>query len=423
MRTPLASSVYRATARGLLVAVAWFGFASCSPPPPAEVDSGIPDGSTLETRDGGDDNDAGETGDAGSSLDGGTLFDAGTPRDGGEPDGGMTLGTPYVYVVTGDDQVRVHTLDGGSGALNFSSAITRAGSLGFLAFSPTGRTAYLTNGATVEALAINPATGALSYLNSVSAGGAGSTHVFAEPSGRYVLVANYSGNNASVLPVRDGGALGPATHTVSSGTRAHQIITDPSNRFVFVPCLGDDRVAQYIFNFDAGTLVPNAVPYVDTANGAGPRHLAFHPSGRWAYLINETNSTLTALTFNSASGRLTPFQTLSTLPAPMAGNSTAEVAVHPNGKFVYGSNRGHNSIVAFALDGGTMTLIGHASTGGMTPRHFSIDTSGTLLLVGNQASGTLFAFRINAVTGALVPLGEAGRANAPSFVGFHYLTP
>lgn len=402
---------------------------ACSAPTNQEMDAGSTGGGSGggATGSGG-----GLGGGAGGGAGGGTAdgghdagsTDAGT--DAGLPDGGRAdagpQGVPFVYVVGDYKYVRVYALDAGTGALIPQSSNMRSGGPNFLAFAKNKRTAYISIGSTVEALAINPSTGALTYLNGVPSGGAGAVHVFTESSGKYVLVANYSGGTASVLPILDGGALGPATDTVDAGVEAHQIVIDPSNRYAFVPCKGDDRVAQFVFDADNGTLTPNAVPYVNTANGAGPRHLAFHPNGTLAYLINETDSTLTAMTFDSGTGVLTPFQTVSTLVSPVSGNSTAEVEVHPNGKFVFGSNRGHNSIVRFSIgDGGTLALLGHTSTGGMTPRHFSIDPTGTLLFAANQNSDTVHAFRIDPSTGSLTSLGEVAQPMAPSFVGAIYL--
>jgi|CXWL01.1.fsa_nt_gi 6-phosphogluconolactonase len=393
---------------------------SCSAPVNGDSDAGFPDGSTgggaggSATGGGG-----GAGGSGGGDADSGTGAgtDAGLPDSGGTDAGAFR--TPYVYVVSNQNQVRVYALDAGSGGFTFKSSVSSAGA-GFLAFSTDKRTAYVTKNNTVEALAMNPSSGALTSLNQAASGGAGAVHVFTESTGKYVLVANYAGGNASVLPIIDGGRLGTATDTVNAGVEAHQIVADPSNRYVFVPCKGDNWVAQYLFDADAGTLTPNAVPHVSTAAGAGPRHLAFHPGGGFAYLINEVDDTITALSLDGSTGQLTPFQTLSTIPMAMA-NTTAEVEVHPSGKFVYGSNRGHNSIVGFSLDAGYMTLIGHASTGGMTPRHFSIDPTGTLLFAANQGSSDVHSFRINPSTGALTPLGEAAQPNAPSFVGAIYL--
>jgi 6-phosphogluconolactonase len=167
----------------------------------------------------------------------------------------------------------------------------------------------------------------------------------------------------------------------------------------------------------------NAVPSVATANGAGPRHLAFHPSGRFAYLINELNDTMTAMGWDSDAGRLSPLQTLTTLPGGFNGNNNtcAEVVVHPSGAYVYGSNRGHNSIVTFAIDqdAGTMTLVGHTATGGNTPRNFTVDPTGTVMLVANQGSSNVVAFAIDG--GALSSLGVVATPASPAYVGVVYL--
>jgi 6-phosphogluconolactonase len=190
---------------------------------------------------------------------------------------------------------------------------------------------------------------------------------------------------------------------------------------VFVPCLGDDKVAQYVFDGSTGALTANATPKLDTANGAGPRHVAFAPDGKHAYLINELNSTLVALAYDSATGRLSAVGApLSTRASGATGTNTgAEVVVHPSGKFVYGSNRGDNNIAVFAVDSSTgmVTAVDHTSTQGMTPRHFTIDPSGTLMYVANQNSGNVVPFKIDPGTGRLTPTASPVTVATPQFVG------
>lgn len=308
-----------------------------------------------------------------------------------------------------------------SGALTLLGATNGGTNPSFLAFDvPRGRLYAVNEGnGQIAAFELRPDAG-LALLNRVSSQGAGPAHVSVDPSGRWVMAANYTGGNVAVLPVRPGdGGLGPATDTEAAGGQAHQIISDATGRFVYVPCKAANYVAQYGFDADAGALTPLTPPTVATAAGAGPRHLALHPSGQWAFLINELDDTLTSLRV-AADGRLTPVDTKSTLPAGFMGaNTCAEVQVHPNGRFVFGSNRGHNSIVTFSVDQqtGALTLVGHAPTGGNTPRHFDVDPGGTLMLVGNQGSGTVHALRIDPSTGALTPLGQQAMVNAPAFVG------
>jgi 6-phosphogluconolactonase len=242
----------------------------------------------------------------------------------------------------------------------------------------------------------------------------------------WVMVANYGDGTTAVLPVGADGKLGAATDTKTVGAEAHMIVADPSNQWVFVPCKGMDYVAQFRFDVNAGTLAPNATPHVPTAAGAGPRHLAFHPNGKLAYLINENASTMTALALDPATGRLTEIETKSTLPVGFTGSNTgAEVWVHPSGKWVYGSNRGDDSIVEFAIDAttGRLTLVGHTKTGGATPRDFTLDPSGAFLYAANQGSGTITAFAIDGAQGTLAAMGAPFAATSPSFVGLVHLPP
>lgn len=200
--------------------------------------------------------------------------------------------------------------------------------------------------------------------------------------------------------------------------KLREILTDASGNYVFVPCLGDDKVAQYRFDSASGALTANG--QLDTANGAGPRHLAFSPNGKYAYLINEQNSTLSALGFDSTTGKLSELQPpLSTRATTTGTNTAAEVVVHPNGKFVYGSNRGGNNIVVFAIDPATgkLTLVEHESTQGMTPRNFTIDPTGTLLYAANQNSGTVVPFAIDPTSGQLIPTAAPINVPTPQFVG------
>jgi 6-phosphogluconolactonase len=197
---------------------------------------------------------------------------------------------------------------------------------------------------------------------------------------------------------------------------AHGVYLDAANRFVFVPDLGLDKVMVYRFDENQGSLTANDPAFVATAAGAGPRHFAFHPNGRYAYVINELNSTLTAMSYDAERGVLHPLQNVSTLPVRFHGaNTCAEVQVHPSGKFVYGSNRGHDSIAIFAIDGqtGRLRFVGHESTRGKEPRNFAIDPSGRYLLAANQSSDNVVVFRIDAVTGKLRATGSTVHVASP----------
>jgi len=328
--------------------------------------------------------------------------------------------TRLVAYISGGPEIAWYDVDRGTGALTPISTITafRTGA-SFLAVR--GTTLYaVASGNRVGAYTLDLPTGGLTFINDVGAGGTGPTHVSIDATGTFVFVANYGNGTISVFPVQANGGLGVATQTLSPGANAHMIAPDPTNRSVFVPCLGANLVAQYRFEPTTGVLTPNAVPSVATAVGAGPRHIAFAPDGLHAYLINELNSTMTALSLDPATGRLTALQTVSTRAAGAVGTNTcAEVVVHPSGKFLYGSNRGDNNIVVFAIDASTgmLSLTGHTSTQGMTPRNFAVDPEGAFLYAANQNSNTVVPFAIDPVVGTLTPTAAPITATSPQFVG------
>jgi len=277
------------------------------------------------------------------------------------------------------------------------------------------------------AFAINAKTGMLTRLNARSSEGAGPCHLVVDSAGRNVLIANYGGGSVAVLPIRPDGRLEPASAFVQhegrsihprrqTGPHAHSINLDAAGRFAFVADLGLDQVLVYAFSPEAGTLTPHAPPFVKVAPGAGPRHFAFHPTGRFAYVINELDSTMTSFAYDARQGRLTSLQTVSTLPAGFTEeNTTAEVVVHPSGDFVYGSNRGHDSIAAFRIDRetGHLTPLGHTSTGGKTPRNFAMDPHGRFILAENQDSDSVVVLRVDPETGTLAPTGSRITVPAP----------
>jgi 6-phosphogluconolactonase len=306
----------------------------------------------------------------------------------------------------------------------------------FLAVDPTHRYLYAVSevgnaqgskmGA-VAAYAIDPDSGKLQPLNQQLSGGAGPCHLVVDKTGANVLVANYGGGSVAVLPTRPDGGLEPATCVIQhegssinarrqSSPHAHSINLDPANRFAFVADLGLDKILIYRFDAQRGTLTAHDPPFVAVQPGAGPRHFAFHPSGQYAYVINELHSTVTAFRYDVEAGTLETLQTVSTLPTQGADkNSTAEIVVHPTGQFLYGSNRGHDSIAIFAVDpqSGRLTPRGHESTRGKTPRNFAIDPSGTYLVAENQSSDSLVVFRIDRRTGTLSDTGVAVEVPSP----------
>jgi 6-phosphogluconolactonase len=335
-------------------------------------------------------------------------------------------------------------------AYRFDPATDRLTSLGlaaesvnpsFLAVDPSRRFLYAVNEISqyqgrssggVSAFAIAPATGKLTLLNEVPSGGAGPCHVAVDKTGKYVLVANYDGGSLAVLPILKDGRLGEASafvqHSGASvnpqrqeGPHAHSIYLSSDNRFAISADLGLDEVFIYRFDAKKGTLAPNNPAFAIVTSGAGPRHFAFHPSGKFGYVINELQSTLTVFSYDPASGALDVLQPVSTLPQGFKGeNAAAEVEVHPSGKFLYASNRGLDSIAVFAINArkGTLTPLGQVPTLGKTPRNFAIDPTGSYLFVANQDSDNIVQFRIDPSTGLLTPTGQVLEVPSPVCVIF-----
>ena len=299
----------------------------------------------------------------------------------------------------------------------------------FLAVHPNQRFLYAVNevsryegrdAGSVSAFSIDRTTGTLTLLNRVSSRGADPCHLSIDATGKWLFVANYSGGSIAAFPLHDDGKLGEASafvqHAGSSvdparqkGPHAHAAVVSPDNRFVLAVDLGLDRVITYPLNPAAGGLMTANPRSAAIAAGAGPRHLAFRPDGRFAYVLNEMRSSVSAFRYDAEAGTLADLQTLSTLPEGFTGqNSGAEIAAHPSSKFLYASNRGHDSIAIFRTDAasGTLTAVDRVPTQGKTPRNFAIDPSGRFLIAANQDSGTLVTFRIDQETGALAPTGS-----------------
>lgn len=353
-----------------------------------------------------------------------------TPLGNGTPGHGDVFVYVGTYTRRGSEGIYVFHYDPASGALSPLSTATGIQNPSFLAIDPQRRYLYAVNeagGGAVSAFAIDPATGGLTPLNRQSSHGDGPCHLTVDPTGQYVLAANYSSGSVCVLPIGEGGALGEATnhiqHEGSSvnprrqrGPHAHSINLDPAGRYAFVPDLGLDKIMIYQLDLDQGVLRPNDEPWVAVHPGAGPRHFAFHPNGQYAYVINEIDSTVTAFAYDPERGRLSELGVVSTLPAGFQDTSwCADLHVAPSGKFLYGSNRGHDSIVIYAIDQdtGMLTLVGFEPTQGKTPRNFGIDPSGTFLLAANQDTDTIVAFRIDADSGTLSPTGHVTSVPAP----------
>jgi 6-phosphogluconolactonase len=348
----------------------------------------------------------------------------------------------FVGTYTGKNSkgIYVSRLDRSAGALGPVTLAAEIASPSFLAIHPNSRFLYAVNevadfsgknSGAVTAFSIDRATGKLQMLNQQSSGGAGPCHLVVDKAGKNVLIANYSGGSVAAFPLQADGKLGTASafiqHTGSSVNpqrqkepHAHSINLDAANRYAFAADLGLDKILIYDFDPARGTLKPHAPAFAAVKGGAGPRHFAFNPNGRYAYVINEMQMTLTA--FDYADGKLTERQTLSTLPAGAGedpGFSTAEVQVHPTGKFVYGSNRGHDSIVVYEVGAnGDLKWVENVNTRGKTPRNFGVEPKGEFLIAANQNSNSLAVFRIDARTGKLSPVGEPLPAPSPVCVKF-----
>ena len=350
----------------------------------------------------------------------------------------------FVGTYTGPNSEGIYhsVLDLKTGTLSKPVLAAKTKNPSFLAIHPTGKFLYAVGEVSdfegqptgaVTAFAIDNASGALQELNRSSSRGTGPCHIVIDKAGKNALVANYGGGSSSVLPIQADGKLKPATgfqqHKGTSvdpnrqeAPHAHSINLDAANNFAVVADLGLDQVLVYKFDPTTGMITPNAPPFTKVAAGAGPRHFAFHPHGKAAYVINELNSTLTAFAYDADKGTLTETQTLSTLPEGYKDASfTAEVVVHPSGNFVYGSNRGHDSLAIYKIDStsGKLSLVGIQPTGGKTPRNFAIEPSGHYLIAGNQASDTATVFAIDQKTGELKQLGEP--IAIPSPVCFRFL--
>jgi 6-phosphogluconolactonase len=349
----------------------------------------------------------------------------------------------YLGTYTGKTSKGIYlsTLDLASGRLSTPEVAAELTSPSFLAIHPSGKYLYAVGeienfqgkktGA-VSALAVDLVTGKLKLINQQPSGGAGPCHVSVDPSGKCVLAANYGGGSVCSFAIGEDGSLKETgsviQHTGSSVNEkrqqephAHSINVDPEGKYAFAADLGLDQVLIYKLNAAHGTLEPNDPPHAKVAPGSGPRHFAFHPSGKFAFVINELANTVVAFAYNPHHGSLTEIQSIGTLPREFSGTSyTAEVVVHPSGKFLYGSNRGHDSIAVFAVDEktGKLTATSHQGEGIKTPRNFAIEPTGKYLLVGNQGADSVLVFAIDQTTGALTPTGSKIEVGAPVCIRF-----
>ena len=336
--------------------------------------------------------------------------------------------------------IHVSRLDLATGKLSTPALVAESATSSFLAIHPNGQFLYSVDdtnfdgqgNGSVRAFAIDRSTGKLTPRNRVASHGTTPAHLVVDGRGKNVLVANYNSGSAAVLPVKEDGSLAEASSVVQHsgsgpdpsrqrGPHAHSINVSPDNRFAIVADLGLDNVFVYRFDSDKGLLEPNDPPYVKVAPGAGPSHFAFHRDGRFAYVINEMASTVTAFAYDRSRGVLKELQTITTLPKGFTGRSTtAEVQVHPNGRYLYGSNRGHDSVAVFSIDEreGTLTLVEITPTQGKTPRNFGLDPTGAFLLAAHQDTDNVVVFRVDAKTGRVTPTGQILEVGSPVCVKF-----
>ena len=334
--------------------------------------------------------------------------------------------------------IYIYHLDPSSGELTYAATVAGAGTVNpsFLTLGPDKSCLYAVNEitggkgphGTVSAFAIDPVTRDLSYLNQQSSHGLAPCYASIEPEGRYCLVANYETGSLCVLPVRKDGSLGEATDTVQfsgsgpnperqEGPHAHMVLPGPDRSFILAVDLGTDRLMAFRLDMERGTLSPAASPWTQLPPGTGPRHLAFHPHRPFAYVISELQSTVTVCRYLERQGTFEASQTISTLPDDdgTGQNLGGEIMIAPSGRFVYASNRGHDSLAIYAADPetGQLSLVGHESTQGGGPRAFIIDPSGALLLVANQDTDTVVTFWINQDSGTLRATGHVAAVPTP----------
>jgi 6-phosphogluconolactonase len=335
--------------------------------------------------------------------------------------------------------IHAFRFDDATGALTPIGLVAETPNPSVLASSVDGRFVYAVNeieafagtkSGSVTAFAVDAATGHLGELNVVSSEGGGPCHLAIDRTGRYLAVANYSGGTFAVLPIGSDGRLGPARTVLRNSGQgptsrqdsphAHMVLFDPTNAFLLGVDLGLDRVFSYRFDANTGSATPNTPSGISLEPGSGPRDLALSPTAPWAFVINELTSSIDALDWDEATGRLEAIGAYSTLPDGYRGESfAAEVAAHRDGHFVYASNRGHDSIAVFAVSGdGQLALVEHEPTRGRTPRHFAIDSTGRWLIAGNQDSNTLAVFSIDQVSGKLEAVGPLADVTSPTSIAF-----
>ena len=334
------------------------------------------------------------------------------------------------YTQKNSKGIYAYRFDAATGSLTPIGLVAETANPSFLAVHPNKRYLYAVGeGSTgsVSSFSLDRETGKLQALNTASAKGNGPCHLSFDQTGKWLFVANYGSGSIAALPVQSDGKLGEASafvqHSGSSvdagrqkGPHAHSVDVSPDNRFLLVSDLGLDQALVYRFDAAKGTLAPNDPPSAKVKPGSGPRHLACGRKGEFVYVLNEMTSTVTALRYDKRRGSMEEVQTLSALPAGFSGNSSgAEILVHPGGRFLYSSNRGHDSIAVFSIDPktGFLKSVDWVPTQGKTPRNFAIDPTGNFLLAANQNSDNITVFRIDQTSGALTAVGNVRDIPSP----------
>jgi len=334
-------------------------------------------------------------------------------------------GKYHVYFGSGTTGVFRSILDQDTGELTEAKLVAKATRSGFVAIHPAGTHLYSIGkpdggsgprGGSVSAFKINPAAGDLEFLNTQPSQSIGPCYLSVDPSGRNVLVAHYRGGSCAALPLAKDGSLKPVSsfhqHTGSgmdprrqAEPHPHAIVLDATGRHAFVPDLGLDQIRIYQLDPASGTLAPNDPPFTAVKPGGGPRHFAFHPSGKFAYANLELTSEVTAFNYDAKRGTLAEFQTLSTLPDGFSGkNANAGICTTPDVRFLYVSNRGHNSIAQYSIDpaSGKLSALGYESTRNVVPQAIKLDPTGRCLIVTDKNSGDVDVFKVDPKTGTLV---------------------
>ncbi len=352
--------------------------------------------------------------------------------------GAYTRSEPHVQGAA--QGIYTYQIDGETGALTYVETTPGLENPTFLTVDPTERYLYAVSevgeyegspSGSVAAYAIDD-EGGLTLLNQQASHGIAPCHLCVGPDGGYLFLTNYGSGVVSMFPLAEDGSLKPVSCVIQlegsginpqrqKGPHAHSININPTGRFAVVADLGTDRVMIYAIDGKNGQLTPAAQPWVDVEPGSGPRHFAFHPDRKHAYLIQEMGSMVTLFDYDEASGGLTVKQTISTLPDDYEGDSTcADIHIHPSGRFLYGSNRGHDSIAIFTInaENGRLTAVGHESTRGKTPRNFVLDAAGRYLYAANQDTHNVETFSIDPTTGLLT---HCHSAEAQSPVCLHII--